>query len=90
MSIVEIRHTTQLGSHLLVEFCIQQGICSAQHPLQYDTPPPQSPLPHLLQEMASRWCHRSVCLELKIEVYGMAIFLTCLTVGPIQLFISFY
>ena len=45
------------------------GICTAPHPLQYGTPPPPSPMPHLLQEMAGRWCHWSVSIVLKIEVY---------------------
>ena len=27
-------------------------------------------MPRSLQEMASRWCHRSVCLVLTIDVYG--------------------
>ena len=30
---------TQPRSHLLVEFCILQGICTAPHPLQCGTPP---------------------------------------------------
>ena len=30
---------------------------------------PSKPYAHLLQEMASRWCHWSVCLVLTIEVY---------------------
>ena len=34
------------------------------------TPPIQSALPYLLQEMAGRWCHQSVCLTLTIDVYG--------------------
>ena len=45
------------------------GICTAPHPLQYGTPPPPSPMPHLLQEMVGRWCHWSVSIVLKIEVY---------------------
>ena len=38
-------------------------------PLQYGTPPPPSPMPHSLREMAGRWCHHFVCLVLTMEVY---------------------
>ena len=53
----------------MVEFCIQWGIFTAPHPLQLSTPPPPSPMPCTLQEMASRWSHQSVCLALTIDVY---------------------
>ena len=33
---------TQARSHLVVEFYIQQGICTAPHPLRYGSPPPPS------------------------------------------------
>ena len=45
--------------------CTRHMDCTT--PLQYLHP--LSPLPYLFQEMASRWCHRSVCLVLTIEVY---------------------
>ena len=61
-----LKPATQIRSYLLVEFRIQQGICTAPQTLQYGTPPPQSHMPRLLQEMASRWYHRPVCLVLKI------------------------
>ena len=39
----------------------------------YRPPPvwysPPNPMPHLLQEMAGRWGHQSVCLVFAIEVY---------------------
>ena len=60
---------TQIHSHLLVEFCIQQGKCTATPPPIW-IPPLPSPIPCSLQEMASRWYHRSVCLDFTIEVYG--------------------
>ena len=37
-------------------------------------PPPPSPMPQLLQEMASGWCHQSVCLVLPIDVVYVAIY----------------
>ena len=33
------------------------------------TAPTPSPFPRPLQEMAGRWCHRSVCLVLTLKVY---------------------
>ena len=39
-------------------------------PLEDGTPAPPSPMPRLLQEMASRWCHQSACLVLTIDIYG--------------------
>ena len=42
----------------------------------YFTPPPESPIPHLLQEMASRWCHRFVCLVLTIYVYAKTLIIS--------------
>ena len=39
-------------------------------PLQYGTPSPPSSMPRLLQEMASRWYHRSVCLVWTIDIYA--------------------
>ena len=33
---------THPGSHLLVEFCIQRGTCTAPHSCQSGTPPPRS------------------------------------------------
>ena len=29
-------------------------------------------MPHLLQEMAGRWCHQSICLVLTIVVYNIS------------------
>ena len=46
------------------------NICTAPHPLIYGTPSTAIPMPSSLQEMAIRWFYRSVCLDLKIEVYG--------------------
>ena len=56
----------------MVEVCIQQGVCTAPHTLQYGISSPPCPMPHLLREMAGRWCHRFVCLVLTIDVYGIA------------------
>ena len=61
---------TQPSSHLVVEVCIQRGMCTATHPLQHGTPAPPGAMPHLLQEYASRWCHQFASLVLTIEVYG--------------------
>ena len=41
---------TQPRSHLVVKVCIQQGIYTAPHPLQHDTPPPPGAMPRSLQE----------------------------------------
>ena len=41
---------TQPRSHLFVEVCIERGICTAPHPLQYGTLPPLGAMPHLVQE----------------------------------------
>ena len=41
---------TQPQSHLVVEVCIQQGICTALQALQYGTPPPPGAMPCSLQE----------------------------------------
>ena len=51
-----------------MEFCIQRGICTAPHHFQYGTPPPPSPKPHWRQNSTNRWCHRSVCPVLTIDV----------------------
>ena len=37
-------------SHLVVEVCIQQGMCTVPHPLQHGTPPPPGAIPCWLQE----------------------------------------
>ena len=56
-------------SHLLlVEFFIQRVRCIATPP-PYCTPRPPSLMPCLLQDIASRWYHRSICLVLIIVVY---------------------
>ena len=52
----------QPRSHLVVEGCIQQGLCTVPHPSKH--------MPCSLQEKTGRWCHRSVCLVLTIEVYA--------------------
>ena len=47
----------------MVEICIQRGLCTVPHP--------SKPMACSLHEIAGgRWCHRSVCLILTIEVYG--------------------
>ena len=40
---------TQPSSHLVVEVCIQRGMCTATHPLQHGTPAPPGAMPRLLQ-----------------------------------------
>ena len=59
-------------SYLLVEFLhpMRHKYCPTPTPLENCTPPPPSPMPHLLQEMASRWCPGLVCLILTIEVFA--------------------
>ena len=58
----------QPRSHLVVEVWIQWGLWTA--------PTPSKPIPCSLQEMAVRWCHRSVCLVLTIDVYDIILFMT--------------
>ena len=53
----------QPRSHLVVEVCIQWGLCMHPTPSKYK--------PYLLQDLTGRWCHRSVCLLLTIDVYSM-------------------
>ena len=60
---------TQPNIHLVFEFCTQRGIRTTPNLLQYGIPLPPSSMPFSMQEMASRCCHRSVCLVLTIEVY---------------------
>ena len=38
-------------------------------PSNMTPPPPPSPMPRSQQEMASRWCHRFVCLVLTTDIY---------------------
>ena len=53
---------TQPYSHLLAEFCNHPDICTIP-------PPPPSLLPPWVQNSTSRWCHRSVCLVLTVDIY---------------------
>ena len=48
-------------SHLVVEVCTQRVLCTVRHPSQ--------PMSRLWQEIASRWCQRSVCVVLTIDIY---------------------
>ena len=58
---------TQPRSHLVMEVCIQQDMCTAPHPLQHGTPPPPGAMSHLLREWAGIWCHQFACLLLTID-----------------------
>ena len=39
---------TQPSSHLVEDVCIQRGICTAPHALQYGSPPTPGTMPHSL------------------------------------------
>ena len=45
----------------MVEVCTQRVLCTVRHPSQ--------PMSRLWQEIASRWCQRSVCVVLTIDIY---------------------
>ena len=46
------------------------GILHPQESYLPTAPHPSKPMPRSLQEMAGRWCHRSVCQVLTIDVHG--------------------